>query len=319
MQDLFTNNALSVEDSRILYTPSEFARTNLLHIQEVGFLRAVKPHTSKREKLQSYLCFAVEEGKGELVYEGKRYELKQGDVVFIDCKKSYSHSTGYRRASSERKSDMGDEGGDLWTLKWCHFYGPSMPAIYAKYCERGGEPVIRTAELSGVPYGEDADTGEQTGLYTALLSELYDLASSPDYIRDMRINEKLNALLTLLMKSSRYREKGGNMPAPKKTELPQVKAFIDEHYAEKLSLKSVAGSFFIDKYYLARLFKERYGVTVTAYLQQVRITHAKRMLRFTDMKIEDIASECGLGEPNYFSRVFKKIEGMSPSEFRKRW
>lgn len=91
--NLFTSSP-SVQSSRILYTPSPFARSSLLHLQEVGSLTAIRPHTSKREKLQSYLCFMVEDGEGELVYEGKKYDLKSGDVVFIDCRKAYSHSTG---------------------------------------------------------------------------------------------------------------------------------------------------------------------------------------------------------------------------------
>ena len=93
VNNLFTSSP-SVQSSRILYTPSPFARSSLLHLQEVGSLTAIKQHTSKREKLQSYLCFMVEDGEGELVYEGKKYELKTGDVVFIDCRKTYSHSTG---------------------------------------------------------------------------------------------------------------------------------------------------------------------------------------------------------------------------------
>ena len=71
MNNLFTSSP-SVQSSRILYTPSPFARSSLLHLQEVGSLTAIKPHTSKREKLQSYLCFMVEDGEGELVYEGKK-------------------------------------------------------------------------------------------------------------------------------------------------------------------------------------------------------------------------------------------------------
>ena len=274
----------------ILYTLSPFARSSLLHLQEVGSLTAIRPHTSKREKLQSYLCFLVEDGEGELIYEGKKYELRSGDVVFIDCRKAYSHSTG-----------MNLNAG-LWSLRWCHFYGPSMPAIYAKYCERGGLAVIR---------GADVDQ------YATIISDIYTLASSSDYIRDMRINGKLNDLLTLLMESSWHREAHTN--APKKMEISQVKSFLDEHYKEKLSLESVASHFFIDKHYLARLFKEHYGVTLVTYLQQVRITHAKRMLRFTDKSIEEIGLECGIGELNYFSRVFKKLEGVSPSEFRRVW
>ena len=309
--NLFTSSP-SVQSSRILYTPSPFARSSLLHLQEVGSLSAIRPHTSKREKLQSYLCFMVEDGEGELVYEGKKYELRSGDVVFIDCRKAYSHSTG-----------MNPNAG-LWSLRWCHFYGPSMPAIYAKYCERGGLPVIRGADVSvdlarGADMGrrDDVSCGADVSQYAAILTDIYTLASSSDYIRDMRINGKLYDLLTLLMESSWHREAHTN--APKKMEISRVKSFLDEHYKEKLSLESVASHFFIDKHYLARLFKEQYGVTLVTYLQQVRITHAKRMLRFTDKSIEEIGLECGIGELNYFSRVFKKLEGVSPSEFRRVW
>ena len=159
--------------------------------------------------------------------------------------------------------------------------------------------------------------GADASQYATILTDIYTLASSSDYIRDMRINGKLNDLLTLLMESSWHREAHTN--APKKMDISSVKSFLDEHYKEKLSLESVASHFFIDKHYLARLFKEHYGVTLVTYLQQVRITHAKRMLRFTDKSIEEIGLECGIGELNYFSRVFKKLEGVSPSEFRKVW
>ena len=151
--------------------------------------------------------------------------------------------------------------------------------------------------------------------YADLLTDIYALASSSDYIRDMRINGKLNDLL--LMESSWHQ--GNSSNAPKRMDISLVKSFLDEHYSEKLSLESVASQFFIDKHYLARLFKEQYGVTLVTYLQQVRITHAKRMLRFTDKSIEEIGLECGIGELNYFSRVFKKLEGVSPSEFRRVW
>ena len=326
MPNRYFTTSPSVQSSRILYTPSPFARSSLLHLQEVGSLTAIKPHTSKREKLQSYLCFMVEDGEGELVYEGKRYDLKAGDVVFIDCRKAYSHSTGNSCSTGnahsvdDNHSTEEKDGGKLWSLRWCHFYGPSMPAIYAKYCERGGLPVIRSADMgrrADMGRGDDASGGADVSKYAAILTDIYTLASSSDYIRDMRINGKLNDLLTLLMESSWHQ--GNSSNAPKKMDISIVKSFLDEHYSEKLSLESVASHFFIDKHYLARLFKEQYGVTLVTYLQQVRITHAKRMLRFTDKSIEEIGLECGFGELNYFSRVFKKLEGASPSEFRRVW
>ena len=92
-------------------------------------------------------------GEGELSYEEQTYQLGQGDCVFIDCRKAYSHST----------SD------NLWSLQWCHFYAPSLPAVYEKYKERGGRPVFHPDDIAS---------------FTSLLSDLYNLASSSDYIRD---------------------------------------------------------------------------------------------------------------------------------------
>lgn len=86
-QELFNPQSSSVNSSRIIYTPSTFARTSLLHLQEVGSLQAVCPHVSQREDLVSFLCFIVLSGKGELSYEGQTYKLSEGDCVFIDCRK----------------------------------------------------------------------------------------------------------------------------------------------------------------------------------------------------------------------------------------
>lgn len=174
-QELFNPQSSFVTSSRILYTPSTFARTSLLHLQEVGSLQAIHQHTSTRTNLTSFLCFVVLSGTGSLTYDGMTYELSAGDCVFIDCRKAYSHST----------SD------DLWSLQWCHFYAPLLPAVYEKYKERGGRPVFHPDDLTP---------------FTSLLTDLYNLASSSDYIRDMRINEKLGSLLTLLMEQSWHPE-----------------------------------------------------------------------------------------------------------------
>ena len=68
-KELFNPQSSSVSSARIIYTPSTFARTSLLHLQEVGSLQAVHPHVSQREDLVSFLCFIVLSGEGELSYE----------------------------------------------------------------------------------------------------------------------------------------------------------------------------------------------------------------------------------------------------------
>ena len=98
-----------------------------------------------------------------------------------------------------------------------------------------------------------------------------------------------------------------------------VKEYLEQHYSEKITLDQLSHDFFINKYYLTRVFKEQYGQSITAYLQSLRITHAKQLLRFTDRSVEEIGFECGLGQLHYFSRVFKEVEGVAPSVYRSQW
>lgn len=275
-----------VDSRRILYTPSHFARTNLIHLQEIGSLHARQPHTSRRENLTSFLFFLVCSGSGTLEYKNCTHSLHPGDCVFLDCKKSYAHSTA----------------DDLWTLKWIHFYGPNMNNIYEKYTERGGQPWFHPKSQTE---------------YEALLDELYAIAESSVYVRDMKIMEKLTSLLVLLMEESWNPQK--RKTASKKQNLQSIKEYLDQHYTEPLSLDQLAGKFYINKFYLTRIFKEQFGVSISRYLLEARITRAKQLLRFTELTVEAVGAECGMSDANYFSRVFKKLEGISPGEFRKMW
>lgn len=273
--------------SRIIHTPSAFARSALLYLQEVGSLQALAPHVNKRYNLPSYLFFVVTKGEGQLTYDGVTYQLHQNDCVFIDCRKAYE------QGASDHRNEAG-EFDALWSLSWIHFDGPTMGAIYEKYKERGGRCVFSTNHAEA---------------YRALISTLLNKASTASYTCDMEIAEKLTAVLTLLMEDAWDSDQEAGIPAPKRSSVVAVKAFLDEHYCEQLSLENLAKIFYINKQYLARIFKEQYGLTVNGYLARVRITKAKSLLRFSNMTVEEIGAQVGIPDPNYFARTFKKIEG----------
>ena len=134
----------------------------------------------------------------------------------------------------------------------------------------------------------------------------------------MRINSGLNELLVLLMNESWHPAERLDV-ALKKQNLVPIRDYLDAHYTEKISLDALAEQFFISKFYLTRVFKEQFGVSINTYILNLRITKAKQLLRFTDQKLEDIGYQCGLGAPHYFSRIFKQVEGITPSEFREKW
>lgn len=91
---------------------------------------------------------------------------------------------------------------------------------------------------------------------------------------------------------------------------------IISNYSNDITLQAVSASINVAPTYLSHLFKKEVGVTFIDYFTMVRITSAKRMLLQTSKKIVDIATEVGFSDYRYFSRVFRKYVGKTPSEFK---
>lgn len=98
--------------------------------------------------------------------------------------------------------------------------------------------------------------------------------------------------------------------------ISRVRLYIQEHYAEDLSLNTLAACFYVHPNYLSRAFKKKTGQNFLDYLTSVRMERAKDMLKHTDQKVYDIALSAGYDSPRYFSRLYKQAFGESPSEWR---
>ncbi|MCI9081227.1 MAG: response regulator [Lachnospiraceae bacterium] len=92
--------------------------------------------------------------------------------------------------------------------------------------------------------------------------------------------------------------------------------YIRTHYKEGISLEKTAEVLNITPEYLSMLFKREMGMNFSVFLKEFRISHAKRLLKGTDMKIYEVAQECGYSNSNYFTKVFKEVTGISPAEYR---
>lgn len=100
--------------------------------------------------------------------------------------------------------------------------------------------------------------------------------------------------------------------------LPQIHQYILDRYADLLSLDFLAELFSLSPAYLSRSFKKRYEIGLTDFITQVRIEKAKLLIQNSPLLLSDIAASVGIPDPKYFSRVFKRVAGCSPAEFRAR-
>ena len=90
----------------------------------------------------------------------------------------------------------------------------------------------------------------------------------------------------------------------------------DENYTKNISLDDVSKVVNISPYYFSKLFKEEAGVNFIDYLTKKRIDYAKELLEDNTYSIKEVCAMCGYSDPNYFSRIFKKKENVTPSEYR---
>lgn len=92
--------------------------------------------------------------------------------------------------------------------------------------------------------------------------------------------------------------------------------YVKDHYAEKISLEDAAAYVALSKSYLSRIFKEETGESFSAYINKVRIDKAKLMLLDNGTPLVEVASECGFEDQSYFTKVFKRLVGVSPKRYR---
>lgn len=105
-------------------------------------------------------------------------------------------------------------------------------------------------------------------------------------------------------------------PNPKYQKVDEVAHYIVEHCTERISLEDLAGRFYINKFYLSRIFKEVTSFTINDYLNVNRIKKAHRLLLETNDSITSIAEQLGYENITYFERVFKKYRNMTPLKYR---
>ncbi len=98
----------------------------------------------------------------------------------------------------------------------------------------------------------------------------------------------------------------------------EIKKYIEKHYKEELGIQDVAELFNYSEAYFCKIFRQCFDKSFTTYLMEYRINKAKELMMDLRYNIKDIGTEVGYRDSNYFSKIFKKAEGMTPTEFRQR-
>lgn len=143
-----------------------------------------------------------------------------------------------------------------------------------------------------------------------------------DYLLKPIKEEDLSRVMTSLLSEIDEGEASGEMedgerPPAYDRMIDNVISEIREHYMEDISLTSLSAKYNISMGHLSKMIKESLSVNFSDYIASLRIQRAKELLRDDRLSIQEIAEIVGYNDYFYFTKVFKRVEGISPSKYRK--
>ena len=122
------------------------------------------------------------------------------------------------------------------------------------------------------------------------------------------------------LKISLFERRVSQNPEPEAQEertITSITRYLQEHMGDDVSLSVLAEEFHLNPQYISQLFKSEIGVGFLAYLTGIRMERAKKLLLTTDLPVAEVAEQCGYGDYRVFTKVFKKNENVTPSQYRR--
>lgn len=120
------------------------------------------------------------------------------------------------------------------------------------------------------------------------------------------------------LKISLFRQQAASEPEQQEQRvITGLTRYLQEHLAEDVSLSVLAEEFHLSAQYISQLFKSEIGVNFLAYLTNIRMEQAKKLLVSTSVSIDEVAEQSGYTDYRVFTKVFKKNEGITPSQYRR--
>lgn len=213
------------------------------------------------------------------------------------------HAADYRAFSRAQEED------DL-TIYRCPF------GLY-----EAAAPLYHFGVLAGyLMMGQTLDSAESSRSHTEQAAQPYvkDEAALREAVKNIPAStrEKIRSCFSIMMICSEYITLTNRLNLTDRRLGPAVKQYIGEHYGRRLTIDELCSQFFCSKSTLLHTFKSTAGTTVNKYLNGVRLEHAEKLLRETSRPIGEISAACGFSDQNYFSKVFQKKHGVSPSAWR---
>lgn len=257
--------------------------TKLLYLTALGYYPRADSHDRERKSgAQQYILIYCIEGSGYIQLSKKKYNLTPNTYFIIPKNIPHHYAT----------SDT-----DPWSIYWIHFTGEHADLFYERNF------VDNENQVRMIPYDEQR---------IELFSLIFTMLESNFNIRNMELS---NIKLAQFLSSFVYHEE----MYPSYYEIDHIDRsikFMKENLVRCYSLKELASQLKYSVSHYSDQFKRKTGLSPMQYFNQLKIQKSCQYIYFTDMNIKEICNLVGFDDPYYFSRMFKKLMGLSPAKYR---
>ena len=239
--------------------------------------------------------------KGTMCYKVNHmvYHLKEGDIVF-------NNSGALHSGTMENQEDCTyiPVTFDLRLI-----YGFFQSTINSKYVD----PVIQDSMLPAICIDQSESWHKPFREYLLRIIALDE--KKPDFY-ELDITICLQSMWRLLLEHITYEPQASRENSLEYDRIKNILSYIEDNYQNKITLNDIAGHIHLCESECTRLFKRHMNTTLFAFLQEYRIERSLEFLQ-ADQPVSAVADKAGFSDPNYYSKVFAKIKGCSPREYRK--
>lgn len=260
--------------------------TSTLYVQDIGFFPHARYHYRERaEGCDTHIVILCAQGSGWIEREGhRRIGLLPRQLYIIPA------GSAHRYGASD---------SDPWSIYWFHLHGQDALELIRCYeLDQGA------VQLTLGAYTRTIELFEQC--CELLENRIYSL---PVHIH---VSQTMRSLLSTVGLGA------GHSPQVQKREqyLGEALRYMTERLAEPLTLAELAGHLVLSKPYVTYLFNQETGFPPIEYFLRLKMQRASQLLDLTGLSVKEVAAAVGISDPYYFSRLFKKIIGSSPSSYR---
>lgn len=238
--------------------------------------------------------------KGTMCYKVNHmvYHLKEGDIVF-------NNSGALHSGTMENQKDC---AYIPVTFDSRLIYGFFQSTVNSKYVD----PVIQDSMLPAICIDQSEPWHKPFREYLLRIIDLDE--KKPDFY-ELDITICLQSMWRLLLEHITYEPQASRENSLEYDRIKKILSYIEENYQNKITLNDVAGHIHLCESECTRLFKRHMNTTLFAFLQEYRIERSLEFLQ-DDQPVSAVADKAGFSDPNYYSKVFAKIKGCSPREYR---